>query len=271
MLAHLSFLHIVAWTDVLEIGIFSTVVFIFSRWLAHDQKAQLLTHFYFGCAGLIFAYLFNLHAIVHAYMYIWPALIVLFIIMHQKSLQKNYVAARIIKPAHENDIHEWLSIIMSAAFRSIHYKKDFIFIVEGYDKVNDYIHPTIAIKAPIQKALCDMIVESTQCAPGSYIIVTQHGTIRAIGSGWKQEIDDTWLINKHFQHEPQKQAALYWSNHFDALIFFVDTTTKLCTIIAQGTIVPDLSPEKTLSIITQYIRKKTIKHLIKQTHKEGSL
>jgi hypothetical protein len=193
----------------------------------------------------------------------------LFIIVHQKSLQKNYVAARTIKPTQQADLNTWLQIMISTAFKSIQYKKDLIFIIEGKNNLDDFVTSTTTFNAPIQKQLCNIIVESSLCKSKSQIIITQHGTLRTISSGWKKEIDHVWLDNKTKTYAPWEQEALYWCTHLDALIFYIEPTTKKCTIIAQGNRVPHLSLEKAMSIIAQYIRKSSLS-LQKNTSEKGA-
>src|SRR3989339_2165089 len=96
---YFSLLHIFSWLDCVEILFFTFIIFKFSRWLRQDQRSNLLGYFYLGATGLLLAHLFDLEAIKQFYQISWPIMLMIFIIIHQKSLQKNFVAARTLNPA----------------------------------------------------------------------------------------------------------------------------------------------------------------------------
>ncbi len=84
MISHLAQLGIFRWVDFLEIALLTGIIYRFCLWLKRDRTSFLLGYFYVGCFIFLAAALLNLQAVLEFYRYSWPALLMLFIIMHQK-------------------------------------------------------------------------------------------------------------------------------------------------------------------------------------------
>jgi hypothetical protein len=262
-------LNIISLKDCLEILFFTFIFFKFCRWLKQDQKSNLVGHFYLASTIYVGAYAFDLYAITQFYHMTWPIMLTLFIILHQKSLQKNYVAARTL---HSKEINQnsWAAHILSAAFKGLQYKKNFTFIIEGNDSLDEFISKPIELCSPIQPSLLTMIVESNLTQPNSIIQLSQYGKILGLNGQWQKKMDPLWLDKKHENYYAWEQEALYWSHHLDALIFQANAQTKTLTFIAHGTRISSLTPDKATTLIDQYLKKNKLPHQIKQTHQEGA-
>jgi len=271
---YLSLLQVFSWYDLIEITFFSLLIYSFIRWLRHDRKSNLLSYFYLGSAGFIIAYMFDLQAIISFYQLGWPMMLILFIILHQKSLQKNYIAARTLTPEKCSKTTNWLTHVMSAAFKSLQHKKDLIFVIEGNDSLDEFINKPITINSWIQQELLDLIVESPLTKPNTIILITQYGKLLAFNCSWHNKIEPLWLepSRKHHEnYEIWEQEALYWTAHLDMLVFHVSSKTKKLTIIAQGTRAPNLIIDKATTIIEQYIRKNSSPNRKKELKKGQEL
>ncbi len=255
MYHYLALLNIFAIQDMLEILFFSAIVFSFVKWLKQDQHTNLLTYFYLGACILVSAYFLDLQNIVLFYSASWPIMVLIFIVIHQKSLQKNYVAARTLIPNKKIDQTTWLTLTMSALFKSLQHKKNTIFVIEGNDSLDEFIHQPITVNSPIQKQLLDMIIESSTLLTDHIILLSQYGKLIALNGTWQKDIDPLWLDKKHESYLPWEQEALYWSTYLDALIFNADSLTKKITIIAHGTRITHLTSDKAINVIEQFLRK----------------
>lgn len=256
-----AFLHIFSWSDCIEILFFSFIIFKFSCWLRQDHRSNLLSYFYLGTTGFILAYLFDLAAIKQFYQVSWPIMLTIFIIIHQKSLQKNYVAARTLEPTKYPEQSSWLSLLMSAAFKGLQHKKNLTFVIEGNNALDEFIDKPITVNSPIQESLLSMIIESSLTQSDTIILITHYGKLIGLNCVWQKEIDPLWLDKKYDAYQGWEQEALYWSTNLDALIFQADPNTKRITIIAQGTYVPNLITDKAVTIIEQYLRKNKLPKL----------
>ena len=266
-----ALLNISSWVDGIEILFFTCIIFKFSRWLQKDQKTNLLGYFYLGTIIFLLAYLFELTTIVQFYQISWPAMLIIFMLIHQKSLQKNYVAARTIAPSKYPQQATWLSLIMSAAFKGLQHKKIITFVIEGNNALEEFIEETIAVNSPIQQSLLTMIIESPTTEADSIITLTHYGKIIGLNGHWKKAIDPLWFDKKYEIYQTWEQEALYWTHHLDALIFQVNPLTKTITLVAQGTRAPNLNADKAMNIIEQYIKKNQFpkKEYVDQQHHQA--
>ena len=87
-------LAIFGWKDAIEILCMTGGLYFFSTWLQHDKQKQLVTHFYALCSLVVIAHLTELPTLGSSLMSFFPAMIMLFILVHQKSLQNSFVALK---------------------------------------------------------------------------------------------------------------------------------------------------------------------------------
>jgi len=255
MISYIAQLGIFRWFDFLEIALLTGIIYRFCIWLKHDRTSFLLGYFYVGCFIFLGAALLNLQAVLEFYRYCWPALLILFIIMHQKSLQQNYVAARTIEPETFSAEHGWVHIVMRATFKALQRKKNLVFLIEGKYQLDDYLTKKIVLQSPVQQTLFDMITESNIIEDNSIVLLNQQGTLKAFNCTWQ-----TLETPQPASPIDQQSYTIQWSSKTDALAFFAQADSKRITIIAQGTIVPDLTSDKAELIIGQYIRKQKFIH-----------
>ncbi len=262
MISYVTQLGIFRWFDFFEIALITGIIYRFCIWLKHDRTSFLLGYFYVGCFIFLGAALLNLQAVLEFYRYCWPALLMLFIIMHQKSLQQNYIAARTIEPETFSAEHGWVHIVMRAAFKALQRKKTLTFLIEGKYQLDDYLTKKIVLQSPIQQTLFDMITESSIIEDNSIVLLNQQGTLKAFNCTWQTlETPQTPApIDQQSNINTVQPNAVQWTSKTDALVFFAQADSKRITIIAQGTIVKDLTSDKAELIIGQYIRKQKFIH-----------
>ncbi len=257
MWSYLSFLGVLRWLDLVEIALFTGIIYRFGCWLKRDRAHFLLGYFYVASLLFLCAFMLDLHTVIEFYRVSWPILIVLFIIFHQKSLQQNYVAARTIEPIKIPADAQWLHMIMCAAFKALQRKKNIIFIIQGKQRVDEYLTETVVMHSPITQPLLDMLIESTVIQDQRIIVLSQTGILCIFNSQWRTTDTIALTMETNNLNAQQKQTLL-WTGKSDALAFFIHPETKRVTILAQGTIVADLTNEKAELIITQFIRKQNI-------------
>lgn len=254
MLSFLHFLGIAHWADITEIVLFSTLIYAFSSWLRQDQSITLLVYFYSACGLFICASLFHLQALVELYRVSWPAMLMLFIIVHQKSLQHNYIAAKTVTPTRHTIDHAWVHVLMRALFKALQRSKNLTFVIEGKRMVEGYITKPVILQSPITHGLLDTLIESTALEQHSLVLLNQTGSVIALNGTW-MEPDISWFSHEQCALETWQRDALFWTSKTDALVIHADIESKLICIVAQGTIVTQLTSDKAEAIITQYIRK----------------
>jgi len=253
MWSYLSYLGILRWADFVEIALFTAIIFQFCCWLRRDRTNFLLGYFYAAGAVFLCALFFDLRAILELYRTSWPILVLLFIIVHQKSLQQNYVAARTIAPIKSTADMQWIHLCMRAAFKAVQRKKNIIFIIQGKQQLEEHITDTIALHSPITQQTLDMIIESSIIEDHTIMLLNQTGILLGFNGHWLSTEIPT--IQNDTPLTEQQKHALMWTSKTDALVFFAHTESKRITLLAQGTIVQDIPNDKAELVINQYLRK----------------
>lgn len=240
-----QFFLINGWADIVEIFLFSSAIYFFSCWCARDRRTPLLVYFYACCAGGIFAHITNLSTIIAFLQVGWPVLIIIFIVVHQHTLQKNYIAGKVVIPAQSIAQKSWISLILRAGIRAASQKKHLIFVIQRNDILDDFIDGHLIFNSPVSKELLDMIVESPHAQGDRLVLINQYGTLQAINGTWRINLsEESWI-----------ESSIIVTGRTDAIICAIDQQTRLLTLIAQGTCVEQLAPDKAETILMQYIRK----------------
>ena len=254
MIPILTWLSVFKWTDFLEIALLVSVVYGFGLWLKRDRAHRLLMYFYIGCGIFLLAVLLDLQIIMAFYKTAWPIMVVLFVVLHQKSLQQNYIAARTIEADTLSVDRDWLHVVMRAAFKALQRKKNLFFVIEGKQSIRDYLTMPLVLQSPVQQNVLDMVIESTMIQDNSLVLLSQMGNLVALNGQWIVH-DDLELAAEHVNLPVIQRQALFLTSKMDVLIFFAEESSKLLTIMAQGTIVKNLTSDKAELIINQYLRK----------------
>src|SRR5690242_12597081 len=111
------------WRDALEILFLSTAVYYFSLWLTKDRTKNLLPAFYAYCALVFFAYNAQLTTLSQLLLLFSPMVGTIFFLLHQQTLQKNFVALRTLQPARRNN-DDWLETLIQTALIALNNKKE---------------------------------------------------------------------------------------------------------------------------------------------------
>src|SRR3990170_8108111 len=79
------------WRDVLEILFFSSIFYFISCWLKKDKQKNLVGIFQLYIFSIVATYLLDLATINMVLFMYTPSIIMIFILIHQRTLQKNFV------------------------------------------------------------------------------------------------------------------------------------------------------------------------------------
>lgn len=240
------------WSHLIEILFFAALFYYFSLWLRRDRQKNLLFSFYAYCAVTFLAYAFNLTAISSFLFLFAPVTIMLFILLHQDTLQKNFVTVRTITPARMLNT-EWLPILMQSLLVAINNNKMAICVIEKNDALKTLLSSPLTFNAPIQKELLDILLASTAFESTKMIWVNHHGQLLAMNATWQSLVDEPWVTEDVQQLDAWKQDAVLLTNKTDALVFGMHPATRTFTIIAQKKIVEGIQTSEAVMIIKQYL------------------
>lgn len=240
------------WRDALEILFFANIFYYFMVWLSKDKQKNLLGTFYGYCVVAALAYILQLTAISSLLLLTAPLALVIFILFHQETLQRNFVSLKNITPAQQTELHDWIEILVRTALHALNKNRSLLYIIEQRDSLNGYLTTPFAIYAPLQRDLLIMLLDGHAFDETAMIWVTAQGQLIGINATWNTEAPATWLKQEVQELEPWCQNALWYTNKTDAIILHTDVATRTFTIVGQGKIIERLTAAQTLTIIKQY-------------------
>lgn len=240
----------VQWSNVLEIGVFSTILYYFLRWLAEDKQKNLIGWFYGYICMYSLAWQLNLMT-VHLFLALGaPFVLVIFCMLHQKTLQKNFITLTALQTPMQVAQSHWLEELMQACLHGINTKKEIFVFIERTDSLALFLAAPYFIKAPIQQPLLQLLMNNTD--DQTTLWVTHNGILQALNPTYTISEDPLW-ISQEIQHLPSwQQKALLITQTSDALAFSVSPFSRQCTVIINDKITSQLQPSQALQLIQQY-------------------
>ncbi len=271
--------HFFAWRDVIEILFFSSLFYYLMHWLAKDHSKNLLPYFYGYCFITIMAYAIQLTTISYVLFLYAPAIVMLFMLMHQDILQRNLVALKNIQPAQITN-HDWLDILFRSCLVMINKNITVTCVVECTDNLDDFIKTPFFINADLHKGVLELLLDSQAYESDKLVWVSIQGKLRGINATWHTPTYHTSKENKLFSTSTiWQQESLIYAQKTDVLVFYSDAITHTFTIVARGKCFENVSPHHALTLIKQHIRlqlkqkknSKKGKHNEKSTSQKNSL
>lgn len=246
-------LALFTWKDGIEICFISAVIYQFLRWLKTDQK-QLLVYFYGYCATTFFAHYADLTIVSQLLFVGAPVIICIFILLHQQTLQKNYLALKKIVPATKND-DDWIEELMRASLYAMNRSKSIIWIIERKDSLDASLQAPCLFYADLKKDLIELLLETQSSTEDTMLWVNQAGKLVAINAQWRPAAESWESPDMHTLPVWQQQALLI-SSKTDTLIVHSCPITRLFTIVGQGKCADNLSAHH----ISLILRKLLLQH-----------
>lgn len=240
--------NIFSLTDIFEIFFISTIIYTLTLWLKKDQTKNLIIPFYsyFGC--LFFSYYFNLAAINYIFFISFPILIIVFIILHQESLQKNFIMLN-RNTNDRNKNQDWVEEFIKSCLLALNKKKEIIFVIEKKNCLANFLKTSSKFYADFNKELFDILIEK-QISNYNYMVwINKEGKLVAINACWNFDIDEIWLAENVLYLENWKQKSIYITTKTDSFIVQIIPFTRTFNIIIQGKIIQNILPEKAFEII----------------------
>lgn len=254
---------LISWRDGTEIAIISYLFYRLCLWLKSDQHKSLVPILYGYTLFLFASYFLPLQTLNSFLLAFSPALLMVFILLHQKTLQKNFVAFKTIAPA-KTVSDDWLEVMIRASLVSLSKKKKLMFVIERNHSLTEFTTTSCPINAELHKPLLDMMLESTLFDQSKFLLINSNGTLLSANSSWHCVDTDTALPDL-MEAAPWQQAALIVTAKTDALVIYANPESKSCTLIIGGTIVDQLNAAQLFTLIKKYLRIPSI------AHKQGDL
>lgn len=188
------FYHLIV-RDVIEIIFYSSCIFTLCQWLRVDKTKNITVYFFAYCAIAISAWIVQLPTLTPFLFMYAPVVLLLFIVLHEKTLQRNLVSLCSITPA-RIQCDDWLDTLLSCSLTTINSKKLITIIIEHKSALDHFVHAPLTINADLSKNLLDIFLMSSSYDEHKMIWVNTSGKIRGINVTWnnKQEKSDDAII-----------------------------------------------------------------------------
>ena len=245
--------YIFGWTDLIEIGFFSIIIYYFSVWLAQDKRKNLIIPFYSYCLLIIGSAALNVTTMHNVLLIFAPAALLIFIVVHQELLQRNFISLKQIIPAQKSMTDgDWIDSLIRTCLVAFNTKKDMICIIEQRDALQDFINPSLIIETELHKGLLEVLIESNSFDQQKYIWLRSNGTVAAINCTWNMTIAEPWVTSSIADMPSWKQEAILMTQKTDTLVFKSSAHDRLFDVIVQGKQFEKLNTSSMLKLLKKY-------------------
>lgn len=246
------YFNIYTWKDILEVCFFSGVLYYFSRWLARDYRKPLVLIFYGYCTAIVTSYQLQLQTATVALITFAPVVLTLFMVLHQETLQRNFITLNTITPSNHS-WQDWTEILMRSCLIAASHNKQIYCIIEKRNSLSELLETDYTLDCKLSEGLLELLIESNNFNPEALIWMKDDGTIQGVNSAWKKRSIEAWLAQEVKEQELWLQDALFFTAKTDALFFKLDPITRTFTLIAQGKLLEHVSAEAALKTIKKYL------------------
>lgn len=237
------FFLIYTWQDIVEIMVFSWGLYKSMTILAYDSQKPLLRYFLLYSTLIIFSYTFNCTTLQTLLLITAPALSTFFILIHQDTLQRNFVA--LYRPAVSLKKEIWHLALIQFCQKQASKNYSSAFILEKKQNIESLLTITIPCHATFSNLLGELLYSSPAVYEHHYLLIEFNGTIRGINVSINSH---TILNNEEIIHDKE----LFLTAKTDALILHMDATTLTFTCIHNNKKITDLSAHTITSILNTF-------------------
>jgi hypothetical protein len=177
-----------------------------------------------------------------------PLVAVLFVILHQETLQKNFVkltksTASVLETSH------WVDELIKCCLTALNRHKEIILVIERNDHLKNLIHAPYFIYAELKRDVFDILLEKHAAGDDFMIWINQQGKLVSINSTWRTNLDEAWISKEAEHMHIWKQQALYITAKTDAIVFKVTPLSRSFDLIVQGKIIEGINAEQAATFL----------------------
>ena len=249
--------HFFGWHDIVEIIFFSSLCYYFFLWLQADKQKNLFPYFFYYWSATIFAFLCSLKTMYLMLLILSPIILLVFMMLHQTTLQRNYITLMNITPPPDKHPSDWLEIAFRGFLYGMNRGKSIHCIIEQHNSIRALIETPINLNTPLQLDLLNMLIDTPTFDDTKYIIINHSGKLIGINSILQNTKDDTWLNDERETFPLWQQENMMLTLKSDAITLYANASTRNFTVIVQGKMIQHLDAKDTLKIIKKYVIKYT--------------
>jgi len=173
-------------------------------------------------------------------------MLLLFIVLHEKTLQRNMLTLCSISPA-RTEHQDWLDTLLSSSLSIINSHKKITVIIEHKDALDHFINAPFTINADMSKNVLDIFLTSTSYDEQKMIWVNTNGKIRGINVDWINDKDT-------------KTDTLFYTTQSDAIIFNAHPLSRTFSLIMDGKEMQHLSAHHVHAMIKKQLSSFSSSH-----------
>lgn len=227
--------------DTIEITIYSSCIFFFCTWLKTDKTKNLLGYFFMYSGLVLGAWIIQLPTLSLFLFSYAPIALLLFIVLHEKTLQRNMVTLCSISPAHTS-AQDWLDILMSSCLASINTDKSIKIVIEHNDSLAHFLDTPFMLNADINKNVFDLLLSSQSYDQQKMIWATSKGQIKGINVCW-------------ISNQKTIDGTLFYTLQSDALVLSAHPINRMFVLTYNGQEIKDLSAHQVRILIKKQLSR----------------
>lgn len=252
-------LSFITWRDIVEIAFFTFVTYYTIIWLNRDKQKHLGRYFYAYCGLALGSYYVHLSNISLVLFFGAPIVAVLFLILHQQTLQKNFVVSKAL--AQKADVSDkWLEEIIQASLRGVNENKTVFCIIERTDSLSVFLTSRCTFNAPVTRELLSLLMNTTPDEEFTTLLVSHSGLLVSINPHWHAGYDEVWVSQQISPLHRYKEDALLITKKSDAIITVISPETRLFDVLVGGKSFDNISAGYAFSLIKQQLSTKQSTH-----------
>jgi hypothetical protein len=254
MIDHIPFwwhFDLYRWQDIVEILFISSFFYYFSVWLSQDKQKPLLLIFYGYCITLLIADYAHLPTISTLLLVFLPIACTVFLIIHQNTLQKNFVSLHALTPL-QKPSGDWIETLIRTGLTAASDNKSFTCIIEKKQSGETVLTSSYFLNAPLSLPLLRIITTSTLYNPEHMLWIDTHARVHSFNALWKKTSVTEWLSQEVQEQEPWLREALFFTTKTDALFIKLIPATRTFTLIAHGKVIQNALAQHAFSTIRTY-------------------
>lgn len=250
------------WRDLLEIALFSISFSYLFYWLSQDKTKNLIPYVYMYGGLIGAAYFLQLPTVLPGLLFLAPIICTFFFLVHQKTLQRNFIACSALNQIHTPSPTLWSQELIRACVKYIYQHEFVMCIIEGIDSLEPYLSCQQELHAPIQQDLLYLLLCHQNRHYALPILMCAGGMCGGLNVVWHEQ--EASILHTNHAHVPAQAVTITQTT--DALFFvmYMHDNQPLSTVVHKGIITPSVSLHN-LAVIMQKNSAGQQKH----THKKG--
>lgn len=244
---------LLGWHDVAEIICFSWIIYSFSAWISKDRQKSLLPAFYGYSLALGVTYFASLQTLNQFLLICAPIAVMLLIVVHQQTLQKNFIALKNITPTYSHQT-DWLETLMRTSLIATNSKKNFLCVIERGNALINFLTTPLMVHADVQQGLLAIIIESNAFNPERMIWLNAQGNLLGINATLAADtVPHEWVADEVKALDDWRSQAIIITAKTDALVFNITPNKKTFDLAIGGNMVENVNATQMLMLLKKYL------------------